>query len=200
MKKSFFILFALCVFTYVSAQKTGTFKDPRDGKVYRTVTIGEQTWFAENLSWKPAVGSYAYNEDESLVSVYGRLYSFEAAKSACPAGWRLPSAEDWQVLRSFLGDPNTAAGKIKSVTGWKDPNTGATNESGFSALPGGSKYHSDGSFNNLGEQANFWSSTAFDCETSWYFYADYRRNKIYQDRLRHTSGFSVRCVKVTGDM
>jgi len=195
MKRTFFILSALCILSYVSAQKTGTFKDPRDGKVYKTVTIGNQIWFAENLSWKPEGGSFAYNDDESLVHIYGRLYTFGAAKNACPAGWRLPSADDWNHLKEFLGDPKTAGGKIKSLTGWKDPNTGATNESGFSALPAGSRYHSDGSFNNLGENASFWSATAFDCETSFYFHVYYKGSGLYQDRLRHTSGYSVRCIR-----
>lgn len=195
MKKSILILVAISLIFTTTAQTTGTFKDPRDGKVYKTVIIGSQTWFAENLAWKTESGSYAYNDDISFVPVYGRLYSFEAAKNACPAGWRLPSIEDWNVLISFLGDPNSAAGKFKSTIGWKSPNTGANNETGFSAIPGGSKYHSDGSYNNMGEQANFWSATAFDCETSWYLYVDYRRTKIYRDRLRHTSGFSVRCIK-----
>lgn len=176
-------------------KKKGQFTDPRDGKNYATISIGNQTWMAENLSFNLNAGSYAYDNDEQLVNRYGRLYTQEGALKGCPVGWHLPTVEEWQVLINNLGGDNLAGSRMKSTELWASPNSGANNMSAFNALPAGSKYHSDGSYNNMGDHALFWSGTVFDHNTSWFFYVNHDRTKSYQNRLRKTSGFSVRCVK-----
>ncbi|MEX0932553.1 MAG: fibrobacter succinogenes major paralogous domain-containing protein [Candidatus Pacearchaeota archaeon] len=141
------------------------FVDPRDGKSYGIVTIGSQTWMAKNLNYNSSEGDSCYNDLFSNCEIYGRLYDFESSKESCPGGWHLPSESDWDSLFDFLGSSLTAGGKMKS-TGtlengkglWKEPNSGANNESGFSALPGGLK--EDGSYMDKNEEAYFWSDTS----------------------------------------
>ncbi len=131
MKTTLLILSFLICTTVNYAQQTGSFTDSRDGKVYKTVKIGTQTWMAENLAFKTESGCWAYDNDESNVAKYGRFYNWETSKKVCPAGWHLPSDKEWKTLTDFLGGENVAGGKMKSKTDWNDPNTGATNKSGF---------------------------------------------------------------------
>ena len=90
------------------------FTDPRDGQTYKTVKIGDQIWLAENLNYDPAAGnSWCYEDDTANCAVYGRLYDWETAKTACPAGWHLPSEDEWDQLIAFLGGEAAAGGKIR---------------------------------------------------------------------------------------
>ena len=113
----------------VNAQK-GSFTDSRDGKKYRTVRIGNLTWMAQNLNFKTG-NSWCYDDDLSNCAKYGRLYDWETALTACPAGWRLPDNNDWNDLTKSAGgqrikfDKNiaywsSAGKKLKSKTGWSD--------------------------------------------------------------------------------
>jgi len=139
---------------------TGSLTDDRDGKTYKTVKIGDQVWMAENLNFATDSGSWCYDKNPENCSTYGRLYSWEIAKTACPSGWHLPSYDDWGILSKYLGGYTIAGGKLKSKIGWISPNTDATNESGFSGLPGGCV---DGScwykarYSDLGKVGYFWS-------------------------------------------
>jgi uncharacterized protein (TIGR02145 family) len=127
-------------------------------------------------------------------SVYGVLYNWEAAKTACPAGWHLPSDDEWIILTGYLGGDEIAGGKIRETgtVHWISPNTGATNESGFNALPGGSI---SGGLYGLGNLANFWTSTPYVPSTAYdrILYNNYagiiRSNNFLMD------GLSVRCIK-----
>jgi uncharacterized protein (TIGR02145 family) len=139
-----------------SASAQAGFTDPRDGKFYRTVKIGGQVWMAENLNYA-AEGSKWYNNDEANGTKYGRLYDWETAKKACPAGWHLPSDAEWQTLVDFVGGKYIAGKKLKSTSGWNMDGNG-TDEYGFSALPGGSGY-SDGYFDIAGYNGSWWSAT-----------------------------------------
>jgi len=115
-----------------------------DGNSYPVVKIGNQAWMAKNLAVTKApdgtaITSFPYLGVEDSVKTYGRMYDWENARKACPSGWHLPGDEEWTVLVDFLGGPMVAGGKIKE-TGtkhWKEPNKGATNETGFTALPNG---------------------------------------------------------------
>ncbi len=93
-----FFIFSFC---YINAQ-TDTLTDVRDGKTYKTVKIGEQTWMAENLNFDNT-GSYCYANKQENCDKYGRLYTWEAAKNVCPTGWHLPTEEEWQQLEKYLG-------------------------------------------------------------------------------------------------
>lgn len=192
---------------------TGTITDSRDGKVYSTVKINNQTWMAENLAYLPAVSPSSYSgatspfyfvngyEGSNVTAAkatvnydtYGVLYNWSAAKSACPSGWHLASDAEWDTLTEYLAISAGGFMKEAGTTHWESPNTGATNASGFTALPGGSRVE-NGSFGGPGTVASFWSST----ENGWYaFYRDLFYN--YDGSLRGLhycgNGYSVRCIK-----
>jgi uncharacterized protein (TIGR02145 family) len=99
----------------------GTFTDPRDGKVYRTVRIGNQVWMAENLNYD-AEGSKCYNNDPANRQKYGWLYDWETAKAVCPDGWHLPSDAEWQELVDFAGGDRVAGRRLKARDGWDNGN------------------------------------------------------------------------------
>ncbi|MBU2612815.1 MAG: hypothetical protein KKB62_03785 [Nanoarchaeota archaeon] len=160
-----------------SGGQFSTFTDPRDGRTYQTVKIGDQWWFAENLDYNVS-GSVYYNNDPTY-SEYGRLYSWEDAMNACPPGWHLPSKNEWTTMINFIGGYDVAGGKLKE-TGtihWNYPNIGATNEYGFSAYGGGYFFSQsgNGNFYKIKEKCCFWTSSlvygdpnsAFDIEL-WY--------------------------------
>ena len=171
-----------------------TLTDLRDGQTYKTVTIGTQTWMADNLNYETE-NSYCYDDDPSNCSKYGRLYTWAAAKTVCPSGWHLPSTTEWKTLFTAVGGSSTAGAKLKSQTGWTAYD-GITNEDsfGFSALPAGSRnYYGD--FNLEGYSAYFWSSTEDNSLYAYfmrlYYNYDYANLRYYNNRY----GFSVRCLK-----
>ena len=181
--------------------------DERDGKVYRTVKIGDQTWMAENLNYADSAKtpslkgkSWCYNNVAANCDVAGRLYTWAAAKTACPSGWHLPDTTEWKALFTAVGGSSTADTKLKSTSAWNNSGNG-TDAFGFSALPAGGR-DSYGDYYYEGYYADFWSSTedgsdstedGSDCAYFMrlyysYDYADLNNNYKYY-------GFSVRCVK-----
>ena len=129
----------LAIAVNMAAQETGTYTDSRDNKTYKTVKIGTQTWIAENLAYKATSGCYSYENNESNSKIYGYLYNWGTAEKVCPAGWHLPSKNDWSVLLTCLGGELIAGDKLKEAgtNHWQKPISAATNESAFSAIPGG---------------------------------------------------------------
>jgi uncharacterized protein (TIGR02145 family) len=190
-----------------------------DGNVYHTVVIGKQAWLAENLAvtryrngdsiaravdsaaWVDAPGGAAcsYKNTNENAATYGRLYNWNAVadpRKICPGGWHVPSETEWSALAEFLGGEGSAGGKLKEAgTGrWMDPNTGATNASGFTALPAGYR-NDEGLFANLTGSAVFWTSTEHDTAHGWYRYLYFNYNGIYKDFYHNKAhGFSVRCL------
>lgn len=176
--------------------ETDIFTDNRDGHIYKWVRIGDQIWMAENLNYA-TTGSYFYNNDSELGTIYGRLYTYGAALNACPTGWHLPSFTEWQTLSNYLGGDAIAGGKLKETgtTHWNTPNTDATNEFCFSALPAGAR--DSGAFYNIRNLCRWWTSTenASDLTTAFYRGLSYSQSKMTSNYVTKTVGFSVRCIK-----
>ena len=179
----------------------GSFTDVRDKKIYKTVTIGTQTWFAYNLSFNYP-GSWCYNNTSDYCSTYGKLYSQEAALKACPDGWHLPSADEWLILLNYLGKRNVVGGSLKETGDdhWEEPNEGATNVTGFKALPGGYRDALTGSYFRIGKEVVFWSSTKLTVSdnTSWTLFLEYNSSKAFTENItlsNNNNGYSVRCIK-----
>jgi len=196
MNNKFLLITAAILIIAMSlvAQVTGTFTDSRDGKVYKTVMIGTQTWMAENLAYKANSGCWAYDNDTNNVAKYGYLYNWETAKVVCPAGWHLPSDAEWTILTKYLGGEDVAGGKLKSINLWLSPNKGATNETGFTALPGGS-CNGRGEFGDVGNGGHWWSSTEYQKIGAWIRRMSYHSSNATRSNYYKKGGFSVRCVK-----
>jgi uncharacterized protein (TIGR02145 family) len=192
-----------------------------DGNVYTSVTIGTQVWMVENLkttkynngdsigttfpaaidlsSEDTAKYQWAYSGFESNVRRYGRLYTYWAvtdSRKICPIGWHVPSDEEWTTLLIFLGGESVAGGKLKETgtAHWTTPNTGATNESGFTALPSGF-FSYTGEFWNLHFDGDWWSSTENSATTAYCLYITYYHSNVNRNYTDKRNGFSVRCLK-----
>jgi uncharacterized protein (TIGR02145 family) len=195
-----------------------------EGNVYKTITIGTQTWMAENLrATKYSNGDliettipdslnineeydpkyqWAYEGNESLVAVFGRLYTWYAAtdsRNICPVGWHVPAFTEWTTLADFLGGESVAGGKLKESgfthwTEWSIP-IPATNETGFTALPGGTR-HNDGVFYIIDYSGYWWSSTQTDTGSgAWGRDLNFGDNNLYATGEYAKEGWSVRCVQ-----
>jgi uncharacterized protein (TIGR02145 family) len=155
---------------FESSINSGTFTDERDDKIYKYVTIGAQTWMAENLNFDVS-GSVCYDDDESNCGIYGRLYSWHnvmdgagasslnpsGVRGICPAGWHIPSSAEWTVLTDFVGGmPGT---NLMATSGCSGGGNG-TDKFGFSAMPGGSGLHSGSFRDDAGVRGFWWSATA----------------------------------------
>ncbi len=182
----------------VSAQEKGTFTDSRDGKVYKTVKIGTQTWMAENLAFKAPSGCWAYDNIQSNVTICGYLYDWETAKKACPVGWHLPTDDEWTLLTTYLGGDSIAGRKLKSTFYWKNPDPTTTNSSGFTAIPGGNRML-DGNYNMIGLWGYWWSSTENYSDNTtdyaWFRWMYYNLSEISSYYQHKERGLSVRCIK-----
>jgi uncharacterized protein (TIGR02145 family) len=194
-----------------------------DGNVYHTVTIGSQVWMVENLAttkysdstaiisitdataWcTSSTGAYCWYNNDSLTnkSVYGALYNWYAVNNAhklAPKGWHVPSDAEWATLISFLNDESVAGGKLKEkgTLHWFPPNTDAVNSYGFTALPGGSRYWTNGGFYLNGKYGWYWSSTenTSTATEAWHKYFIYNAGNITRKSGNKIDGFTVRCIK-----
>jgi uncharacterized protein (TIGR02145 family) len=165
----------------------------------------------DNITWAAATtGAYCdYNNTPANSTTYGRLYNWfvvdnnaatkvasNGGKNVCPTSWHVPSDAEWTTLTTFLGGVSVAGGKLKETgtTHWKAPNTGATNETGFTALPGGYRYFS-GSYNYIVDFGYWWSSTEQSTTTAWFRYMYWANTYVNRDYDIKKFGFSVRCVR-----
>ena len=173
-----------------------TLKDLRDGQTYKTVTIGSQTWMAENLNNNPS-GSYFYYDEFDPPSKYGRVYIWATAKKVCPSGWHLPTRVEFDTLFTAVGGQSTAGKALKSTSGWNDGGNGA-DAFGFSALPAG--YNDPGGpYYAEGNAAYFWTSTEVSGE-AYFVNLNYDNDSAYliQTDGKHyheSDKYSVRCLK-----
>jgi uncharacterized protein (TIGR02145 family) len=195
-----------------------------DGNQYDVIKIGTTSWAQKNLDvtkfrngdiiknassdkdWEEAGrnGQPAwcyYDNDSENGKIYGKLYNWYAVKDTrglCPRGWHVPGDLEWTALTNDLGGKNTAGGKMKSIdtTAWNSPNAGATNESGFSGLPGGYRNYV-GSFLNIRSYAFFWSAAEFDYYESLAIYRDLYNfsGNVAREYLKESFGASVRCLR-----
>lgn len=192
-----------------------------DSNSYRTIVIGSQTWMAENLKTTKYLNgdligttiplnldissesnpSYQWpaGNDENNVATFGRLYTWYCVvdnRKLCPSGWHVPTDVEWTTLTSYLGN-NPIAGKLKEISTlhWMSPNTDATNSSGLTALPAGSR--NGGIYDFDGGYGSWWSATEYSISSSAISYKLYYGDRfIYrsEESLKST-GSSVRCVK-----
>ena len=190
-----------------------------DDNFYNTITIGTQTWLVENLKttryndgtnipliennteWVNLTtpGYCWYNNDEATYkNTYGALYNWYTVNTVklCPSGWHVPSESDWSVLSNFLGGTDIAGGKLKEngIIHWTTPNTGATNETGFTALPTGYRTLS-GTYNNIQDFGYCWSSTSFSTTHAGYMMLFFNSSVLSSLNNYKRYGFSVRCIK-----
>ena len=158
-----------------------------EGKTYKTVVIGTQTWMAENLNYAVS-GSKCYNNLEANCTIYGRLYNLETAKTVCPSGWHLPTDDEWRMMTDYIGDYNTGGKKLKATSGWNNNGNG-TDEYGFSALPGG-QGSSGGNFIYVGALGVWWTASEYVDARSM----AYNSESVLWNDNNESSLLSVRCV------
>lgn len=197
-----------------------TIKDV-DGNVYHIVTIGKQVWMKENLrttkyrdgspipevtngtAWgNLTTGAYCnYNNtnNSDTIATYGRLYNWYAvndSRNLAPSGWHVASDAEWTILTDSLGGYGIAGCKLKETgtAHWYRPNETATNESGFTALPGGQR-NDFGKFDCIGGFGSGWSSTEFDTNYAWRLFLNSGNCNVGRNYSRKVYGTSVRCVR-----
>lgn len=153
-----------------------------DGKSYKTIKIGTQNWMAENAAVKTD-DSWCYNDDEKNCDKYGRLYSFEAAQTVCPAGWRLPTADDFNTLKFLVQFGNN----LRSRDGWTDKGMYGLNLWGFNALPAGGR--ESGDFFDVTYSSYMWAANQSVLMLRYY------DDKISIEAKDSKNAFSVRCVE-----
>jgi uncharacterized protein (TIGR02145 family) len=196
------------------ASTAGTLTDARNGRAYKTVKIGNQTWMAENLNFQTANGSWCYNNDANKCREYGRLYDWNAAmggkasstenpsgvQGACPAGWHLPSRAEWTELAKTAGGTGAdgatgiAGERLKAKNGGWENNGNGTDNYGFSALPGGWRNDNGGFHKNVRYSGSWWTSTSNNG------LGRFRRMGATDEFVaslvadNNKNGFSVRCV------
>ncbi len=195
--KTLFQTIAIMMITAsASAQVKGTFTDSRDGIQYKTVAVGTQTWMAENLAFKSNTGCFAYENNEKNSKIYGCLYTWETANRVCPSGWHLSSQDEWKALSAYLGGETIAADKLKEsgTDHWQKPVSQATNESGFTAIPGGYRNENGDCF-VLGYNGWWWCSTEKDPGRAYHVLIFGHTKDVTISYNDKSNGFSVRCVK-----
>ena len=184
-----------------------------------TIVIGTQQWMEKNLevvtyrngniipqvtdptAWAAlTTGAWCYyNNDPLNGAIYGKLYNWYAVndpRGLAPTGWHVPTDAEWTTLSNTLGGDAVAGGKMKTTgtTIWSAPNTGATNESGFAGLPGGTRNYS-GPFSTVGDYGYWWSSTEGGTPNAWHRFLNYSDGYIDRSNFDKRLGFSVRCLR-----
>jgi uncharacterized protein (TIGR02145 family) len=220
MKRSILLCVCLSFCTIINQAQTVT---DYDGNTYNTVNIGTQVWLKENLkvthfrngtaipnvtnltSWaglSTPARCYYNNDSVANDSVYGALYNWYAINNVnqlCPEGWHVPTDAEWTEVETFLGGAAIAGGKMKEAgfMHWNSPNTGATNESGFTGLPGG-MLGVNYTFQTINENGLWWTSTSYNSSYAWSRYLWYLNSGVDRNPTPKTIGLSVRCIKDIG--
>ncbi|MDR2591599.1 MAG: SUMF1/EgtB/PvdO family nonheme iron enzyme [Chitinispirillales bacterium] len=188
-----------------------TFIDSRDCRRYRAVKIGGDVWMAENLNYKTPRNSWCMENEESNCEKYGRLYDWETAKSICPVGWHLSTAEEWDRLLTAVDGKRSghdrddwiggASKKLRAKSGWDkdedDEQSGdGTDDYGFSALPGGERYRG-GEYDEPGSQGSWWIADENNGSSS-HNRQIFNKDLVFSGASSKEQGYSVRCVSDDG--
>jgi uncharacterized protein (TIGR02145 family) len=191
-----------------------------DGNGYDTIHISTQIWLKQNLktthyrngdpipnvtdgtTWMYlTTGAYCnYNNDANNSTTYGRLYNWYAvgdSRNIAPTGWHIATDAEWTTLTDYLGGASVAGGKLKEAgyTHWLSPNIGATNETGFTALPGGYRHQGNGEFYGISDCSYWWSSTEGNADGAWGRGVNCYNSNVYRGINGKEYGYSVRCVR-----
>lgn len=212
-------MFLACSTAFAYVEKMPDFKDKRDGRVYKTVQIGEQRWMAENLRFN-VKGSFCYDNKDYNCQTYGRLYTWAAARmlvdfynntsikkikkinkihDVCPMGWHIPSNKDWKTLKAFVGKKGISDGvgiSLKSPEMWERELRipAGKDEFGFNAIPSGERYFI-GDYMDLGVSAQYWASNEFDASGAYFWRMTYDSRTLDRVYESKENGVSVRCVE-----
>ena len=198
--KIWLVLFVSLFVAYASAapksKKKNEFKDSRDKQTYRTVKIADLEWMGDNLNYKTE-GSFCYKDEDDQCMVYGRLYTWDAAKKACPAGFRLPTHADFESLWTAAGADFNAGYLIKADYGWSG-DTNGNDTLKFSAMPAGNRFD-DETYGNTAKFAFFWSaddtSEGVPAGSARVWYLTSKSMAFGYMSKPKNFGFSVRCVR-----
>ncbi len=221
MMKTYFILFIFLAvliscdkdstIPVIQPEATGTFTDPRDGKVYSYVRYNGLEWMTQNLAYlSPESFCHSYeittaiggSTTEEILQQHGYLYDYTSAKTACPEGWRLPTDEDWKKLEITLGMSSQESNR----TGWRGSYTGEIlqqDESGSGIKLAADGFYSvshstyTSKYRQLGCHGLFWTSTIDTTKNEFAYYRKiaYNSQKCYRGSTMMTNGLSVRCVR-----
>ena len=159
---------------------------------YKTANIGGVIWMAENLNIE-TIGSYCYNDVPDNCSKYGRLYTYEAAQTACPVGWHLATTDEWNFLNNTVGTNSSASYYLKSMTGWWTDVGNGNDAYGFTALPGGVR-SVNGVYSDLTLAGYFWAAAPTDGNSVSYELHYNTSNLAKQTKISKETAMSVRCV------
>lgn len=172
----------------------GEMIDDRDGQVYKTVVIGEQTWMAENLNLE-AENSFCYNDSANNCAKYGRLYTWAAALDACPTDWHLPDSTEWNYLIDVTGGELEAGTSLKSIRASSDAVIdNGSDEYGFSAVAAG-RFENNSAYRDLNTLAYFWSSSERSTTVARMLELSYRFSNAVLGGEAKSVAISVRCLK-----
>lgn len=193
----FIILLSLFSLVALMVACSESFTDPRDGQSYDIVQIGSQTWMAENLNYE-AEGSACPEGDNRNCSKYGRLYTWEIARTVCPEGWRLPDSADFEQLIASAGGMDFADEKLKSTSGWFKKGNGS-DEFSFNALPAGYRLggseSAPGKFDGIGGYAHLWTASETPDGLAYYMLLDFSIKAAKLSAFGKDEARSVRCVR-----
>ncbi len=191
-----------------------------DGNKYKTVTIGDQTWMAENLKttryndgteipmvmvdtlWGQLTTAgfcWYSNNPSKYKKAYGALYNWYAVAndslSIAPEGWHVPTDVEWAALETYLGGKDICGAYMKSTMGWNSPNTGADNSSGFTGIAGGFRDNKTGEFHNVDRYGWWWSATNSGASNAWYHGLGFDYEYVNRWAYGKNHGMSVRCIQ-----
>jgi uncharacterized protein (TIGR02145 family) len=185
------------IFTASSQATTGQcgqkFTDTRDEKSFNSVQIGTQCWMAKNLNYATG-NSWCFGNNSTNCEIYGRLYDWNTALTACPSGWHLPSVAEWIILYDYLGEGGGGKMKETGTAHWSSPNYGATNSTGFTGLPGGGYFPFFPIFMHLSYNGYWWSSTEYS-SAAWKVSLSCGHANLDLGWTDRSDGYSVRCLK-----